>query len=171
MSLLALVRHTNQQRHAMHSCSHLFTLLYLSLPLHAGVDCHEYLQCAERVAEFVHDHLYDSASCTLFRSYRAAVSPVQGMLLSIHHSCTQLMSTSQADLLSDRLALALLFTTLMHHHTCVLHAGFADDYACLIQGLLDLYEAGGSLKWLKWSIQLQQRMDELFWDPAGGEVV
>ncbi|MDD5260896.1 MAG: thioredoxin domain-containing protein [Methylacidiphilales bacterium] len=46
--------------------------------------------------------------------------------------------------------------------------GFADDYAFLIQGLLDLYEAGGGIEWLQWAEQLQLRQDELFWDPAAG---
>ncbi|KAF5835573.1 Six-hairpin glycosidase-like protein [Dunaliella salina] len=88
-----------------------------------GVKCHEYLQCAERTAEFVRDHLWDGNKRTLLRSYRVAPSPVEG---------------------------------------------FADDYACLIQGLLDLYEAGGDTQWLQWAMELQQRMDELFLDPAGG---
>jgi len=43
--------------------------------------------------------------------------------------------------------------------------GFAEDYACLIQALLDLYEAGFEIRWLQWAEQLQARMDELFWDP------
>lgn len=42
--------------------------------------------------------------------------------------------------------------------------GFAEDYAFLIQGLLDLYEAGFEVRWLQWAEQLQARMDELFWD-------
>ncbi len=46
--------------------------------------------------------------------------------------------------------------------------GFADDYTFLIQGLLDLYEAGGGIAWLQWAEQLQLRQDELFWDPAAG---
>lgn len=33
--------------------------------------------------------------------------------------------------------------------------GFLDDYAFLISGLLDLYESGGSIKWLKWAVDLQ----------------
>lgn len=47
-------------------------------------------------------------------------------------------------------------------------AGFADDYAYLIGGLLDLYECGGGLKWLQWAVQLQSKMDELFWDNTAG---
>ncbi|WP_438480948.1 thioredoxin domain-containing protein [Oleiharenicola lentus] len=45
---------------------------------------------------------------------------------------------------------------------------FAEDYAALIQGLLDLYEASFEIRWLQWAEQLQAKMDELFWDEAGG---
>jgi len=47
-------------------------------------------------------------------------------------------------------------------------AGFAEDYAFLIQGLLDLYEADFDLRWLKWALELQEVQDELFWDERGG---
>ncbi len=46
--------------------------------------------------------------------------------------------------------------------------GFAEDYAYLIQGLLDLYEAGFEIRWLQWAEALQAKMDELFWDAAQG---
>ncbi len=46
--------------------------------------------------------------------------------------------------------------------------GFAEDYASLIQGLLDLYEAGFDIRWLQWAERLQLRMDELFWDAERG---
>ncbi|MEO7599694.1 MAG: thioredoxin domain-containing protein [Opitutus sp.] len=46
--------------------------------------------------------------------------------------------------------------------------GFAEDYACLIQGLLDLYEAGFELRWLVWAERLQATMDERFWDGEHG---
>jgi uncharacterized protein YyaL (SSP411 family) len=46
--------------------------------------------------------------------------------------------------------------------------GFAEDYAFLIQGLLDLYEAGWEVGWLEWARELQKRQDELFGDEAGG---
>ncbi|XP_070580989.1 spermatogenesis-associated protein 20-like isoform X2 [Ptychodera flava] len=42
--------------------------------------------------------------------------------------------------------------------------GFLDDYAFLIQGLLDLYEACFDDTWLEWAAQLQRKQDELFWD-------
>ncbi len=46
--------------------------------------------------------------------------------------------------------------------------GFAEDYACLIQGLLDLYEAGFETRWLCWADRLQRKMDELFRAEDGG---
>ena len=47
-------------------------------------------------------------------------------------------------------------------------AGFADDYAFLIQGLLDLYEAGFDLHWLDWALALQEQQNARFWDDAQG---
>ena len=46
--------------------------------------------------------------------------------------------------------------------------GFAEDYAFLIQGLLDLYEARFDVRWLEWAVQLQEKQDELFWDDSAG---
>ncbi|MBL9204482.1 MAG: thioredoxin domain-containing protein, partial [Opitutaceae bacterium] len=46
--------------------------------------------------------------------------------------------------------------------------GFAEDYACLTAGLLDLYEASHDEAWLKWAVQLQTTMDRLFWDEDRG---
>ena len=46
--------------------------------------------------------------------------------------------------------------------------GYAEDYACLIFGLLDLFEADGDAGWLEWALRLQQRQDELFWDSQEG---
>ena len=44
--------------------------------------------------------------------------------------------------------------------------GFAEDYAALIQGLLDLYEASFEIRWLQWATELQAQMDARFWDAA-----
>src|SRR5438093_6092537 len=46
--------------------------------------------------------------------------------------------------------------------------GFADDYAFVIQGLLDLYEASFNVEWLKFAIQLQETQDRLFFDDKNG---
>jgi uncharacterized protein len=46
--------------------------------------------------------------------------------------------------------------------------GFAEDYAFLIQGLLDLYESDFDVKWLQWAGELQVQMNALFADTKGG---
>jgi uncharacterized protein YyaL (SSP411 family) len=46
--------------------------------------------------------------------------------------------------------------------------GFADDYAFVIQGLLDLYEASFDIEWLKFAAQLQETQDRLFFDDKNG---
>ena len=43
-----------------------------------------------------------------------------------------------------------------------------EDYAFLIQGLLDLYETSFEVKWLAWAARLQTRQDALFWDAGAG---
>ncbi len=50
----------------------------------------------------------------------------------------------------------------------VMERGFAEDYAFLIQGLLDLYETTFAIHWLQWAERLQTLMDRLFWDERGG---
>jgi uncharacterized protein YyaL (SSP411 family) len=46
--------------------------------------------------------------------------------------------------------------------------GFADDYAFVVQGLLDLYEASFDVEWLKFATQLQETQDRLFLDAQNG---
>ena len=46
--------------------------------------------------------------------------------------------------------------------------GYAEDYAYLIFGLLELFQADGDPKWLEWALTLQRRQDELFWDDNEG---
>jgi len=46
--------------------------------------------------------------------------------------------------------------------------GFADDYAFVIQGLLDLYEVSFDVQWLKFAIELQGMQDDLFYDEKNG---
>lgn len=42
--------------------------------------------------------------------------------------------------------------------------GFLDDYACAVQGLIDLYDVTGRWIWLREAIALTERQMELFWD-------
>ena len=46
--------------------------------------------------------------------------------------------------------------------------GFAEDYAFLIQALLDLYQADADSQKLDLAIALQRKQDELFWDAKSG---
>jgi hypothetical protein len=46
--------------------------------------------------------------------------------------------------------------------------GYAEDYAYLIFGLVELFQADGDPAWLEWALALQRRLDELFWDPVEG---
>ncbi|MFO7695470.1 MAG: hypothetical protein R6V57_20480, partial [Vicinamibacterales bacterium] len=45
---------------------------------------------------------------------------------------------------------------------------YAEDYACLVWGLLELVQADGDPAWLEWALALQRRQDELFWDDGAG---
>jgi len=46
--------------------------------------------------------------------------------------------------------------------------GYAEDYAGLAFGLLELFQADGDLEWLRWADQLQTILDERFYDPIDG---
>jgi hypothetical protein len=46
--------------------------------------------------------------------------------------------------------------------------GYAEDYAYLIAGLLELFQADPDPGWLDWAIALQRRQDQLFWDENEG---
>jgi hypothetical protein len=48
------------------------------------------------------------------------------------------------------------------------HAGVLDDYAFVIAGLLDLFEASAEPRWLEAAVRLQRQLEEDFADPAGG---
>jgi uncharacterized protein YyaL (SSP411 family) len=46
--------------------------------------------------------------------------------------------------------------------------GYAEDYACLVFGLLELFQTDGEPGWLEAALRLQARQDALFWDEADG---
>lgn len=46
--------------------------------------------------------------------------------------------------------------------------GFHDDYAFIVKGLLDLYEANFDPQWLEFAEELQDIQDRLFWDSQDG---
>ena len=46
--------------------------------------------------------------------------------------------------------------------------GYAEDYAFLIFGLLELFQADGDVAWLDWALALQEVQDARFWDANEG---
>ena len=46
--------------------------------------------------------------------------------------------------------------------------GYAEDYASLVWGLLELFQADGDAEWLTWARDLQREQDARFWDTAEG---
>ncbi len=48
------------------------------------------------------------------------------------------------------------------------HSAVLDDYAFMIQGLLDLFEVSGEREWLDAAVRLQTQLDSQFWDAEGG---
>jgi uncharacterized protein YyaL (SSP411 family) len=45
---------------------------------------------------------------------------------------------------------------------------YLEDYACLIDGLISIYEATGELTWIEAAVSLADKMIDQFWDEAGG---
>jgi uncharacterized protein len=46
--------------------------------------------------------------------------------------------------------------------------GFCEDYACLVWGLLELFQATGEGRWLDWALQLTEVQTTLFFDERDG---
>ncbi len=100
-----------------------------------------------------------------------------GLMISAFARATQILdepryldaATRAADFLRDELydeARKTLFRNYREGRSDV--EGFADDYAFLIQGLLDLYEASFDVAWLRWAAELQEIQDRLFFDENRG---
>jgi uncharacterized protein len=45
---------------------------------------------------------------------------------------------------------------------------YAEDYAFLVFGILELFQADGNSEWLDWALALQRAQDRLFWDAQDG---
>ena len=46
--------------------------------------------------------------------------------------------------------------------------GYLEDYACFVEGLICLFEATGTIRWLEQAIKLTDKMIEEFWDDQDG---
>ncbi|UCD33641.1 MAG: thioredoxin domain-containing protein, partial [Desulfobacterales bacterium] len=83
----------------------------------------EYLQAAQKAANFIQKYLYDPKNRLLYRRWRQGERKISGV---------------------------------------------ASDYAFLIQGLIDLYEADFDPSWLEWAVVLADRQIDLFYDATHG---
>ena len=100
-----------------------------------------------------------------------------GLMISAFARAAQVLADSRyaeaarraANFIRDQLfdsSSAILYRSFRQGRSSI--EGFADDYAFLIQGLLDLYEATFEGGWLEWATDLQATMDRLFYDTEGG---
>ncbi len=88
------------------------------------------------------------------------------------------VSDDETFLKAARTAAAFIREQMWHAGTGILmrryrdgHAeieGYAEDYAYLIAGLLELFQADPDPMWLEWAIALQRKQDDLFWDASAG---
>jgi uncharacterized protein YyaL (SSP411 family) len=88
------------------------------------------------------------------------------------------IDTASADLESARRAASFIRERMWNPATGVLLRryrdgsaeieAYAEDYAYLIFGLIELFQADPDPSWLVWAIELQRKQDELFWDDRSG---
>ncbi len=133
---------------------------------------------AETALAAARRHLFDERAMRP-RPHRddKTLSAWNGLMISAFARAAQVLG-NPADLDAARAAAAFLRTRLYdeprgillrrHRQDEAAIDGFADDYAFVIQGLLDLYEAGFDARHLEWAIALQHRLDEDFRDVGGG---
>ena len=138
----------------------------------ASLNCSDDLKTAKRAAFFLREHLYDEASGKLRRSHREGKN-----LFSQSTEGGEALPRGGARSITDVSPLnsCAPANPCPSSASATLKAGskstdeaFAEDYAFLIQGLLDLYEATCEISWLQWADLLQKKMNELFWDEAQG---
>ncbi len=123
-----------------------------------------YLDTALALARFVRDELWDGARRRLRHSTVSDVAGACACACAARHVCgarrgraSYCLPAFQA---TSRCAPLLCWRPAA--------AGFADDYAQVVAGLLDLYECGGGVEWLQLAVEVQVGMDEAHWDERGG---
>jgi uncharacterized protein YyaL (SSP411 family) len=104
-----------------------------------------------------------------------AIAAWNGMMLTSFAEASSVLERADYRLIAERNAEFLLTTlrregALLHVYKDgqAKHHGYLDDYACVAAGLLSLYEATGSIRWLRECLSLTEQMCEEFWDGAEG---
>jgi uncharacterized protein len=101
-----------------------------------------------------------------------------GLMIGAFARVSRMLDAGEPYLQAARRAAAFVRERMWHAGSGVLlrryrdgHAeidGYAEDYAYLIAGLLELFQADADPMWMEWAIALQHRQDELFWDDQAG---
>ncbi|HEV2882236.1 MAG TPA: thioredoxin domain-containing protein, partial [Pyrinomonadaceae bacterium] len=104
-----------------------------------------------------------------------AIAAWNGMMLTSFAEASSVLERADYRRVAERNAEFLLQTlrregTLLHVYKDgqAKHHGYLDDYACVASGLLSLYEATGTTRWLRECLSLTEQMCEEFWDDTEG---
>ncbi|HZH29287.1 MAG TPA: thioredoxin domain-containing protein [Pyrinomonadaceae bacterium] len=104
-----------------------------------------------------------------------AIAAWNGMMLTSFAEASSVLERADYRLVAERNAEFMLDTlrregALLHVYKDgqAKHHGYLDDYACVASGLLSLYEATGTIRWLRECLSLTVQMCEEFWDEAEG---
>jgi uncharacterized protein YyaL (SSP411 family) len=104
-----------------------------------------------------------------------AIAAWNGMMLTSFAEAASVLERDDYRRIAERNADFILTTlrregTLQHVYKDgqAKHHGYLDDYASVASGLLSLYEATGTMRWLRESISLTEQMCEEFWDETDG---
>jgi uncharacterized protein YyaL (SSP411 family) len=104
-----------------------------------------------------------------------AIAAWNGMMLTSFAEAASILERADYRRIAERNAEFMLDTlrregALLHVYKDgqAKHHGYLDDYACVASGLLSLYEATATIRWLRESLALTEQMCEEFWDDAEG---
>ncbi|HEX8458015.1 MAG TPA: thioredoxin domain-containing protein [Pyrinomonadaceae bacterium] len=104
-----------------------------------------------------------------------AIAAWNGLMLTSFAEAASVLERDDYRRIAERNA-EFLIMTLRHEGTLLhvykdgqaKHHGYLDDYACVASGLLSLYEATGTVRWLGECLSLTEQMCAEFWDEAEG---
>jgi uncharacterized protein YyaL (SSP411 family) len=151
----------------------------LNVPREAEIVAREMNVTVERLRETV-----ERGRRVLFAAREKRVKPGRdekvltawnGLMLHAYAEAAAVLEREDYRALAERNADFLL--TALRRDGALLHVykdgqakqqAFLDDYACAARGLLALYEATGTLRWLEAALALADEMIAEFWDEAAG---
>ena len=105
------------------------------------------------------------------------VTAWNGLMISALSQAAQALNEKEYIRAAERAATCIV-ENLFNQHTNILYRryregeakfeGYLDDYAFLIEGLIDLYETSFNPRWLQYAVLLTEKKIDLFWDEEAG---